>query len=62
MSGERDILVNYVFPELRKKAAQYNALVTECDFRWGIPAAGKSQRKVVEICLEEIEKCHFFIG
>ncbi|KAG2462361.1 TEP1 protein, partial [Polypterus senegalus] len=36
MHGERDLLVQYVFPELRQRAAHHYIHVQEVDLHWGI--------------------------
>lgn len=63
MQEERDELVSKVFPLLRKMAKERQVVLTEIDLRWGITEEESKQSKVVQICLEEIEKSHpFFIG
>lgn len=63
MQDERDGLVSDVFPLLRKKAAERQVTLTEVDLRWGITEEESRNSKVIEICLEEIDKSHpFFIG
>lgn len=63
MQAERDELVSKVFPLLRQKAAERNVSLTEIDLRWGITQEEAEESKVVEICLEEIDRSHpFFIG
>ena len=63
MQAERDELVSKIFPILRKKAAERNVTVTDIDLRWGITEEESRNGKVIDICLDEIEKSHpFFIG
>lgn len=63
MNEERSHLVNMVFPQLREKASKRNVTLTEVDLRWGITQKESEQKKVVEICLDEINNSHpFFIG
>ncbi len=63
MQSERDELVSKIFPILRKKAAERNVTVTDIDLRWGITEEESRNGKVIDICLDEIEKSHpFFIG
>ena len=63
MSAERDELVSRVFPVLTQKAAKRKVSLTVIDLRWGITEEESKMSKVVEICLEEIDKSHpFFIG
>lgn len=63
MEEERDILVSKVFPMLRKMADERQVSLTEIDLRWGITEKESQESKVVQICLEEIDRSHpFFIG
>lgn len=63
MQGERDYLMKYTFPQLRKLAAERDVTLTELDLRWGITEEEAKTGKVVEICLREIENSiPFFIG
>lgn len=63
MKQERDFLVSTVFPNLRKKAAERNVTLIDVDLRWGIKESESKEFKVVDICIDEIEKSHpFFIG
>ena len=63
MQGERDYLIKYTYPELRKIAAMRDVTLTEVDLRWGITEEESKSGKVVEICLSEIENSiPFFIG
>ena len=63
MQAERDSLVSTVFPLLRHMAAERNVDLVDIDLRWGISEKESHQSKVVEICLDEINKAHpFFIG
>ena len=61
MHGERNIMNNYIFPELTKRAKSRNIELTFVDLRWGVHH-GLSPEKQVEICLDEIEKSSLFIG
>lgn len=36
MHSERDMLIRYVMPELRKQAASLFIKINEVDLRWGI--------------------------
>lgn len=63
MKNERDELVSKVFPLLRKKAQERQVSLTEIDLRWGITEKQSQESKVVQICLEEIDRSRpFFIG
>ena len=63
MEEERKELITKVFPILKKKAAKRGVTVTELDLRWGITQEESENGKVLEICLNEIDKSRpFFIG
>ena len=62
MHGERDLLTRYVFPELRARAHQHHIQLYEVDLRWGVTEEDTKSAKALEICLEEINRCHYFIG
>lgn len=63
MEEERNELVSKVFPLLRKMAKERQVTLSEIDLRWGITEKESQESKVVQICLEEIDRSHpFFIG
>ena len=63
MFAEREELVKYVFPQLRKLCEQRSVTCSEIDLRWGIPNEETAEGKVLPICLREIQRCRpYFIG
>jgi tetratricopeptide (TPR) repeat protein len=63
MQTERDYLVKFIFPELRKLCELRGVTWGEVDLRWGIPDEQKAEGKVLPICLQEIDRCRpYFIG
>lgn len=63
MQAERDELIKFIFPQLRKICQQRGVVWGQVDLRWGITDEQKSEGKVLPICLEEIQRCRpFFIG
>lgn len=63
MQGERDHLVKFIFPQLRKLCESRGVTWGEVDLRWGIPDEEKAEGKVLPLCLEEIQGCRpYFIG
>ena len=63
MQAERDELVKFIFPQLRKLCEQRGVTWGEVDLRWGITDEQKSEGKVLPICLNEIQHCRpYFIG
>jgi REP element-mobilizing transposase RayT len=63
MHSERDVLVKYVFPELKKRGLHYGLHIQEIDLRWGVTKEEAESGKALEICLDEIDQSRpFFIG
>ncbi|HEV3083926.1 MAG TPA: DUF4062 domain-containing protein, partial [Gemmataceae bacterium] len=63
MQNERDVLMKFVFPQLRKFCEERGVTFTEVDLRWGITEEQSQRGEVLPICLAEIENCRpFFIG
>jgi tetratricopeptide (TPR) repeat protein len=63
MHAERDHLVRVVFPELRERCAARRLHLVDIDLRWGVTEADAEQGKVLDICLDEIDKSRpFFIA
>jgi tetratricopeptide (TPR) repeat protein len=63
MQAERDELVKYVFPRLRRICEQRGLSLTEVDLRWGLTDEQAKRGEVLSICLAEIERSRpYFIG
>jgi tetratricopeptide (TPR) repeat protein len=63
MQEERDYLVKYIFPQLRKLCESRDVVWGEVDLRWGVTDEQAAEGKVLPICLEEIKRCRpYFIG
>ena len=63
MHEERDVLIKKTFPRLKVFAAQRMVTLTPIDLRWGVTEKEAKSGKVLELCLNEIERCQpFFIG
>jgi len=63
MHAERDHLVRFVFPELRERCAGRHLHFVDVDLRWGVTGEEAEQGKVLDVCLDEVERCQpFFIG
>ncbi|WP_172437642.1 tetratricopeptide repeat protein [Acidithiobacillus marinus] len=66
MDEERNILMQRVFPELRRLCSERAVALTEIDLRWGVTEEASKNGQTVEICLQEIDHCRkfppFFIG
>jgi len=63
MKEERDYLVKFTFPGLRKLCESRGVVWGEVDLRWGVTDEQKAEGRVLPICLEEIKRCRpYFIG
>eukprot|EP01130_Rhizamoeba_saxonica_P006997 TRINITY_DN2803_c0_g1_i3.p1 TRINITY_DN2803_c0_g1~~TRINITY_DN2803_c0_g1_i3.p1 ORF type:complete len:1483 (+),score=328.80 TRINITY_DN2803_c0_g1_i3:163-4611(+) len=63
MTDERDVIMNHVFPELKKYFYSRGILVTLVDLRWGITSDQSESGDTLKICLSEIDRCRpYFIG
>ena len=63
MQEDRDYLVKFVFPQLRKLCESRGVTWGEVDLRWGITDEEAAEGKVLPLCLEEIQRCRpYFIG
>jgi nephrocystin-3 len=63
MQEERDYLVKFVFPELRRRCRSRGLEFTEVDLRWGVTEEQAERGEVLPLCLAEIDKCRpYFIG
>jgi tetratricopeptide (TPR) repeat protein len=63
MQAERDELVKYTFPKLRKLCDERGVVWSEVDLRWGITEEQSERGEVLPICLAEIQRCRpYFIG
>ena len=61
MQFERDAIREITGPLVNAEARKHNDAVDFCDLRWGIDTSalegGESGKKVLEVCLDEIERC-----
>jgi tetratricopeptide (TPR) repeat protein len=63
MKEERDHLVKFTFPQLRKLCESRGVTWGEVDLRWGVTTEQAAEGRVLPICLEEIKRCRpYFIG
>jgi tetratricopeptide (TPR) repeat protein len=63
MQAERDHLVKFVFPQLRKLCESRGVTWGEVDLRWGITDEEAAEGTVLPLCLEEIQRCRpYFLG
>ncbi|MEN8216290.1 MAG: DUF4062 domain-containing protein [Pseudomonadota bacterium] len=60
---EREVLVQQVFHEIRRRCFERGIGFTEVDLRWGITTEQVDRGFVVPICFQQIDNCQpFFIG
>ncbi len=63
MQQERNYLVKKVFPDIERECRRRNVEFIPLDLRWGITEEEAQRGKVVEICINEIDRTRpFFIG
>ncbi|OGD17713.1 MAG: hypothetical protein A2Y69_05625 [Candidatus Aminicenantes bacterium RBG_13_59_9] len=63
MHAERDYLVRFVFPELRSRCAKRRLHLIDVDLRWGVTEEDTEKGRILEVCLDEIDRCRpFFVG
>lgn len=62
MHEEREYLVKFIFPELIDRCRKREVDFVVIDLRWGITDEQTAEGKVLPICLEEINRCNYFIG
>uniref|UniRef100_A0A3Q3EKU1 TROVE domain-containing protein n=1 Tax=Labrus bergylta TaxID=56723 RepID=A0A3Q3EKU1_9LABR len=60
MHSERDILVQSVFPELRRRAAQHCLYLQEVELRWGVTE--EESERATELCLSEVCRSQMMVG
>jgi Domain of unknown function (DUF4062) len=51
-----------LFPQLRRLCESRGVTWGEVDLRWGITDEAMAEGNVLPLCLEEIERCQYFIG
>jgi nephrocystin-3 len=60
---ERRLLVQQVFPRLRRRARTRGVELVDVDLRWGVTAEQAERGETLSICLAEIDRCRpYFIG
>lgn len=63
MGAERDELVKWTFPALRRLCESRGVTWGEVDLRWGVTDEQKAEGQVLPICLAEIRGCRpYFLG
>ena len=53
MAEEREELLKYVFPQLRKFCSDRGVFLTQVDLRWGITTEQSKSGNTINICLSE---------
>lgn len=60
---ERSLLVQQVFPSLRRRARSREVEIVDVDLRWGVTAEQTEQGETLPLCLGEIDRCRpYFIS
>jgi tetratricopeptide (TPR) repeat protein len=55
--SERDYLVKHVFPRIREKLEPHRIEFIDIDLRWGVTQEQAENDEVLELCLQEIDRC-----
>lgn len=58
--AERDYLVKYVFPDLRRECERWHLHLVDVDLRWGVTQQAAESAQVVETCLSHVDECRPF--
>jgi len=61
MGTEREVIVQRIFPALRRQCRERGLACAEIDLRWGISEEQCEQGEIVPICLREIEHSNLFV-
>ena len=68
MMAERDVLRDFVFPELEERLRERKIRLEAIDLRWGVETSNEKEQEakellVLKVCLDEIDRSlPFFIG
>lgn len=60
MHAERDRLNRFVFPLIRNRCMQRGIDFVGVDLRWGLTRAEAEKGEIVDLCLEEVDRCRPF--
>ena len=58
MKAERDFLINFTVPALRRKCEERGVIWGYVDLRWGIDPERSTRGEVLTVCLAEIRRSH----
>ena len=62
MEAERNLLHQFVLPQLQRRAAEKYLNVEFVDLRWGLTEEDVRSRGQVQLCLDKVKECDLFIG
>ena len=62
MEAERNLLHQFVLPQLQRRAAERYISVEFIDLRWGLTAGKLRTDNEVRLCLDQIKRCDLFLG
>lgn len=57
MRAERNMLARQVYPELRRRCAEFDLDFQVVDLRWGLTAETENDHSGTKVCLLEIKNC-----
>ncbi|MDM8565226.1 tetratricopeptide repeat protein [Candidatus Halobeggiatoa sp. HSG11] len=61
MGDEREVLADFVFPELRKRCAERKIDFMEIDLRWGA-TKDNNDPATISVCLQRVDESTHFLG
>jgi tetratricopeptide (TPR) repeat protein len=66
MMAERDVLRDFVFPELAERLRKRRIHLEPIDLRWGVESTDQKEQRekellVLKVCLDEIDRCKPFL-
>ncbi|KAL1515510.1 hypothetical protein AB1Y20_002132 [Prymnesium parvum] len=62
MNGEREILLKKYAPALRQMGRERGVFISFVDLRWGVTKEQAQGGEVVDICLSELGRSHYFVN
>jgi len=62
MQLERDWIVKWAIPKLRKLCSDRDVVLTYVDLRWGVTDIQSAKATTLLMCLRELRRCNIFVG
>eukprot|EP01125_Pyxidicula_operculata_P002218 TRINITY_DN12128_c0_g1_i1.p1 TRINITY_DN12128_c0_g1~~TRINITY_DN12128_c0_g1_i1.p1 ORF type:complete len:1329 (+),score=297.48 TRINITY_DN12128_c0_g1_i1:94-4080(+) len=62
MQAERDWIVKWTIPKLRKICSERDVVLSYVDLRWGVTDVQSAKATTLLMCLRELYRCNVFVG